>query len=442
MKKVLILCDDYYPSSRATIAITQRFAEGLAEKGYEVNVMTIRERIKSKPDYPKEKNGVKVFDYSEFEDMIKEGEQKKLIRIEKRSIKLLRIIQREKHLVIKKDGTNEGKKNRWNSIVDKVRTKQREHYNCMKHNQLVLHRSIIASNYVRHFGSQIVVSVSLPFSIEEIGCKLKRSIPDIKWVPIAFDPFAFDETVGKQINRIRNKKEQKTYHHADKVMFLSQFKNDYANSSFKDKIVFFDLPNIRYLEYRKGYPCVAYDSRKINCAFIGNLFFKQRHPDYLFNIISKLPDETTFYIIGGLIDIAQEYIDEWVNKLKGKLVYYGRVSQEEAINSMLKADVLVNMGNITSNQCPSKLIDYISTGKPIINLRKIEKCTSSQCLENYKIKYEIKEGNPINDKTIESLLAFLRKAKTASVIPYSEIQETYNDYTIDSMINKFQLLFV
>lgn len=441
MKKVLILCDDYYPSSRATIAITQRFAEGLVRKGYDVSVMTIRERINPKPDYPKEKNGVRVFDYSEFEDLIKAGEQKQINKIEQRSNKLLRIIQREKRLVIKKYGTKEGKKNWWNSIVDKVRTKQRERYNCMKHNQLVLHRSIIALHYMRRFGSQIIVSVSLPFCMEEIGCEIKRSISEIKWVPIAFDPFAFDETVGEQINRIRNKKEQETYFYADKIMFLSQFKNDYANSSFKDKIVFFDLPNIRCLEYNSEYSCIAYDSKKINCAFIGNLFFKQRHPEFLFNLISRLSEEMVFYIVGGLIDISKEYIEEWVKKLKGKLVYYGRVSQEEAINSMLKADVLVNMGNITSNQCPSKLIDYISTGKPIINLRKIDNCTSGQCLENYMNKYEIQEDQPLNDDTIEGLVSFLRKAKRSSDIPFSEIEELYKDYTIDSMINKFQLLF-
>ena len=103
MKKVLILCDDYYPSSRATIAITQRFAEGLVRKGYDVSVMTIREKINPKPDYPKEKNGVKIFDYSEFENRISTQEQQLLQRLKKRQISILKRTQRMKRIKVNSD---------------------------------------------------------------------------------------------------------------------------------------------------------------------------------------------------------------------------------------------------------------------------------------------------------------------------------------------------
>ena len=46
----------------------------------------------------------------------------------------------------------------------------------------------------------------------------------------------------------------------------------------------------------------------------------------------------------------------------------GRVSHTVAIQYMSEADFLLNIGNSISSMVPSKIFEYISTGKPIISI--------------------------------------------------------------------------
>ena len=66
------------------------------------------------------------------------------------------------------------------------------------------------------------------------------------------------------------------------------------------------------------------------------------------------------------------------------MVRHGWVSKEEANAFVDQFDVLVNVNNTITNQLPSKLFEYISTGKPILNLCKSEDCLSKP----YMAKYE------------------------------------------------------
>lgn len=154
-------------------------------------------------------------------------------------------------------------------------------------------------------------------------------------------------------------------------------------------------------------------------------------------MVEKLDERIAVSIIGGLVDISKDYIDQWVKKLSGKLIYHGRVSQQEALDVIKKADVLLNIGNTTTNQCPSKLIDYIATGKPIVNIAKIEECTSVKCLEKYPLKFLINEKETVTDEMITNLNKFLKDMKEVNPISYEKIEKIYNDFTMDAMIDKF-----
>ena len=50
---------------------------------------------------------------------------------------------------------------------------------------------------------------------------------------------------------------------------------------------------------------------------------------------------------------------------------------------MLNSDILVNIGNATKYQLPSKLVEYVSTGKPILNITSILDDSSDAFLSSY-----------------------------------------------------------
>lgn len=413
MKKVLIVAGTYYPDSMATIGITHRFAEALVKKGYDVSVFTARDYDYSKRQYPKELNGVNIID---CDDVNKPNNFCFRLRtfLNKFSYKVFKKLKNKGKL---REVFYKNPRNRLNEYDLSYRIK----------------------TLVDEFGFDTVLTVALPYRIHRIGHRVKKLCPDIKWVTISFDPYAFDEVTNIDRKQQCIREEERIYKTADKVMLLSQFKNDYADSKFKHLITYFDLPNVRKLELDEDAGKIDYDKSKINCVFLGNFFLIQRHPKFLFELFERINnDKVVLYIVGSLFDIKQEYIDAWKEKLGDKLIIYGRVPQQKAINSMFGADVLINVGHTTTNQCPSKVLDYISTGKPILSVTKVDRCTSLPVLEKYPNALTIFEQQGISDEMVNKVEKFIADSKLSEVYPLEKSREIFSDFTMETMISKFE----
>ena len=104
----------------------------------------------------------------------------------------------------------------------------------------------------------------------------------------------------------------------------------------------------------------------------------------------------------------------------------GYLPQERLATVVSKADCLLNIGNAVRNQLGSKLIDYLATGKPILNLYQLEDCPTKHVLKNYGNHLDIavetieESGNRISD--------FL-KFSAGKTLPWEEIEQNYRMYT-------------
>ena len=65
------------------------------------------------------------------------------------------------------------------------------------------------------------------------------------------------------------------------------------------------------------------------------------------------------------------------------IIFHGTVSKERALLAMSESDVLINIGNNTSYQLPSKIIEYIGASKPIINIISLHNDTSKIYLKDF-----------------------------------------------------------
>ena len=106
--------------------------------------------------------------------------------------------------------------------------------------------------------------------------------------------------------------------------------------------------------------------------------------------------------------------------VKGNLNLLGQVPREECIKALLKSDVLINLGNSISSQTPSKILEYIGFGKPIINFYFIKEDTSLYYLKNYPLSFNLNLTDYKEDE-VENLIAFCRENKGKSV-SYDEIK--------------------
>lgn len=131
-------------------------------------------------------------------------------------------------------------------------------------------------------------------------------------------------------------------------------------------------------------------SEKICCLFAGNIYATARNPSYtiaLFKAISNPNIE--LHMVGVEREQLLEYATE---DAINDITLHGKVPLSEAQDKIRNADMLVNIGNIMTNQVPSKIFEYISACKPIINICANENCPSLPYLEKYPLAKSIVEG--------------------------------------------------
>ena len=432
MKKVLLIADTYYPDSRATIQIAQRIAEELVKRGYTVEALPLHMENRKQLVYPASHNGVSILKLSDY-DL---SEEEQFILQKKMNQLCYRVALAPKKFLIKDPG-HYGEK--WNEMLLRfVRKVRKEVYEKPQKNIFLCEYTERMRKCIRSTVPDLVISVALPFDIHYCMSKAIAGTP-IKWIATGFDPYAFEQLLDKTESKRRLAQEYRVYKNAAAVLLLSQFQNDYAREKLREKIRFVELPNIRPLQPSVKPEKRFFDENDINCAFIGNLYGVKRNPSFIFDFFEKMTDENIhLYVIGSLIDISPEDIEQYSRKMNGRLHYLGRVGQQEAIDAMFEADVLVNVGHTTSNQCPSKVLDYMSTGKPILHIAKRDTCSSLPYLVNYEDWICVEEKAGLRDDVIRDVQAFILNSKGKKRIPFEHVREALPNCTIEKYVDTIE----
>ncbi|NLE04534.1 MAG: glycosyltransferase family 4 protein, partial [Crenarchaeota archaeon] len=148
-------------------------------------------------------------------------------------------------------------------------------------------------------------------------------------------------------------------------------------------------PLLNHQEKTKNTFFTNYQSQKktIRAVYIGSFRKVNRPPDFLIHLFkdlcnSSIDKKFELHIIGDYSD-CKNVIDEARNNLYGCFFTYGVMRHEKALQALNEADVLINIGNKSEFQVPSKLVEYIASGNPIINIQFIENDSSFRFLKNY-----------------------------------------------------------
>ena len=148
----------------------------------------------------------------------------------------------------------------------------------------------------------------------------------------------------------------------------------------------------------------------------------------LFDKVCEDPDiEATF---AGTLEgeSAAEYFPEGC-----RVQYAGVLKGKELAEAYDRTDVLINIGNSVLNQMPSKIFEYISSGKPIINVFKSPDCPTLKYLTRYPLALNLFEGDIAEhpaEKAAE-VRAFCRESRGKRV-PAEEIQKTFAANTFEA----------
>ena len=200
------------------------------------------------------------------------------------------------------------------------------------------------------------------------------------------------------------------------------------------KIRIIEYPNVRELKYIKAKEKIHFPKGKINCCFVGNFYTQIRNPKFLFEVFSLLKDSNiVLHIIG---DMYEGNLDDYRDLIGKNIILYGKKTLQTALDAMMQADILVSLNNTISNQVPGKIFDYISTGKPIINICKRPDCPSLKYMERYPIGLNIIERD---DKVeVVKKIEIFCKENVGKKICFSVIKKLYRKNLLEEVGKKFE----
>ena len=76
---------------------------------------------------------------------------------------------------------------------------------------------------------------------------------------------------------------------------------------------------------------------------------------------------------------------------RAKLITLPNQPYDVALQAMADADVLINIGNSVPVHMPSKTLEYINTGKPMVNFYKLSDCPTLYYTKSYPLALNLFE---------------------------------------------------
>ncbi len=182
------------------------------------------------------------------------------------------------------------------------------------------------------------------------------------------------------------------------------------------------------------------DIGPIRLVFVGTLYRRLRNPRFLLEcfsaVASALPQgaiELHFY--GAVNDCADE-LDACPAAVRDAVVAHGLVGREDVLQAMIEADVLINIGNDSKSQLPSKIIEYMSVGKPILNLISLAGDTSVAALANYPAALTMSRDLGISSAVVKKMCDFVVSPPIVPISIAAEMRERYSAKRISEEYEK------
>lgn len=286
-------------------------------------------------------------------------------------------------------------------------------------------------------GYHIVVNVCYPFeSCLTIMEYLEKQDKSFGWIMYMQDPFASNYYYrSKYAKNELDEIQTKAFMMADKIIVTTPILKEIVNQPLVipiQKLKALNFPIIKKPRRADIENSIIFQKNYVNCVFVGKFNRDTRNPDKLFHIFEQFHENRIrLHIIGEDKENWNAYLHQGFDNI----FFYGTQSKEIAINAELDANILVNVGNLVSNQLPSKLLEYISTGKPIVNLYKTLDCPTLEYMERYPYSINIAEDS-ITPKIMQKLLYFCVHYRKINV-NYRYIYKKFYDCTIDYITYEF-----
>ena len=294
-----------------------------------------------------------------------------------------------------------------------------------------------------------VITMVFPRHDTNIVGKVKCNFPDVKWIILQFDMYAYNPSWPKESNLDRIKEQKKWYESADRIIIQHEMCNDTLEHEFKNyisKLLPLHIPSLDSIDEDKELVITGFLDRIckknnlnkddiITVVYTGRFYQDIRNPEYMLRSFEKICSEDNniyLFILGfGCEDIVRKY-----KKILGnRLIVCGQTTNEDSVSAQREANILINISNSYREMVPSKILEYIGRRKPILNYYSIEDDICEEYLTEYPLHYSVDEREEISGNQIERIKDFILE-NYRNKCDYNDVKDKYNEFTSDYYTKK------
>lgn len=295
-----------------------------------------------------------------------------------------------------------------------------------------------------------VVSVSVPFTSHWVGYRLRNLMNQATWVADVGDPFSFLPEAPPNNASIYQQRniawEHRVFGAASSVSVTTEPTAARYRQLFPDcadKIVVIPPLATHSAPAVKSSPGSESAAKPIKLVFAGTLYRTIRNPRFLFDLFeqllrSPLGDRLELHLYGLAHDCG-ELVEQQRAKLGTRLCVHGPVSASEAQHALREADILVNLGNSTPCQLPSKVVEYAATGKPILNLISIDNDSSTEFLTGYPAALTLRDN--AGEHLAEQIEQVVRFVVSPPAVDRMQLEKWLGPYRLTRITAMYETLF-
>ncbi|MCB0523074.1 MAG: glycosyltransferase [Lewinellaceae bacterium] len=279
-----------------------------------------------------------------------------------------------------------------------------------------------------------LITVSLPFTDHLLGLAAKEKYLGLPWIADTGDPFSFQAKAPNSsflYTPLNKKLEKEVLTKADAVtvtvenliaQYATEFGADYANRLSV-------IPPLLHPKPVSGNNVSALEGSKLVLSYFGSFYAPTRSPEPFIRLLERAALLFPEFFTNVTVEIWGEVFPEFYELFsKNPLVELkGLRSREQCREAMFKADVLINIGNTTDFQLPSKAVDYLVSGRPVFHLSFVKSDPFRDVFLGHPAFYHMEANSEVfSDEAIKEWVYWLGMKK---VLP--------EKYIIEQMIQPF-----
>ena len=275
------------------------------------------------------------------------------------------------------------------------------------------------------FEISAIIAVSDNFVIQLAMLKFVKENHSVKWISYILDPYAeyyiyYKYKMFKEFWRRANlKKEIEIYNTADYCLFsIEMYK--YVTKTFAiDPQKIFPIQFSLNKQLSGG--LVSDTSKVCKLIYAGSFFRDIRNPEFALSILEQIPDiHLDMYVSHGECeDIIQRFVSDKIVRRE----FVNRIQYIDMIRN--KYDIMVSVGNKSSLQAPSKMLELMSTGKPIINFS-FSRDSQYEMIDKYPLGINVMDQD---SDAVDKVSVFCKNMK-GKILPFEEVEKRFPDNSL------------